>query len=182
MDDYDFVLGPVIAVKGLKGEVKIKNDCRAELVKCAKHALLKFKPQRDEKGKMSQRPDSNCTIGGAYSDKGTVILKLDQYPDRTAAETIIGASVHLKRTELAQLEDDEWYLTDLIGLDCFDTSGVHVGKVKDVEVQATTILTLDCYGKEAMVPFVKALVPDVDIKLKRLTINAIPGLLGDNTP
>lgn len=179
MDDYDFVLGPVVAVKGLKGEVKIKNDCRAELVKGAKHALLKFKPQRDEKGKMTQRPDSDCTIGGAYADRGTVILKLDQYPDRTAAESIIGASVHLKRSELAELLQDEWFLTDLIGLDCFDTEGTHVGKVKDVEVQATTILTIVYESKEVLVPFVKALVPDVDIKNGKLIINAIPGLLSD---
>ena len=85
------------------------------------------------------------------------------------------------RAQINELEEEEWWVRDLVGLDAYTTEGVHVGTVCDVisgSNQLIEILRLDGdKNNTILVPFVKALVPVVDIKARRVEIVNLPGLL-----
>jgi len=122
-----------------------------------------------------------CHINSLKVEKGNLILWLDEYTDRTSTEKLIGAEVWTDRLQLTELDQDEWWVKDLVGLDVYTTDGEHVGTVFDVITGANELLEIKKLGgtesNTALVPFVKALVPVVDIANRRVEIKSIPGLL-----
>ncbi|MEY4310291.1 MAG: hypothetical protein RLZ71_217 [Actinomycetota bacterium] len=105
------------------------------------------------------------------------VLFLEGVEDRTAAETLVRA-IMLVNTDPAELpaEEDAWYDHQLVGLDVI-RDGVTVGKVVRVEhLPAQDLLVVMVDDREVFVPFVKAIVPTVDIAAGSLTVTPPPGL------
>lgn len=77
------------------------------------------------------------------------------------------------------LDEDEFLIDELVGLCVVDTDGKDVGFVVGVSNNgATDLLSVKTKtGKISLVPFVKAIVPEVDIKTKKVTVSKIEGLL-----
>jgi len=98
-------------------------------------------------------------------------------PDRTAAESLVKAILWVEQdvTELPE-EDDAWYDHQLVGLAVL-RDGVKVGIVTQVDhLPAQDLLTVKTDDASVLVPFVKAIVPSVDIKAGTLTVTPPPGL------
>ncbi|EKA61087.1 16S rRNA-processing protein RimM [Janibacter hoylei PVAS-1] len=77
-------------------------------------------------------------------------------------------------------EDDEgWYEEDLVGLTAVDPTGTVVGEVVALELGAAQdrLRLRRPDGGETLVPFVEAIVPEVDPEAGRLVVDAPPGLL-----
>ncbi len=77
------------------------------------------------------------------------------------------------------LDEDEFLIDELVGLSVVDVNGKDIGFVVGVSNNgATDLLSVKTKsGKVSLVPFVKALVPDVDMKSKKVTVNNLEGLL-----
>ena len=77
------------------------------------------------------------------------------------------------------LDNDEYLIVDLIGMDVYDEDGSCVGKIVQVgDNLASNLLSIqDGNGRTHLVPFVKALVPVVDMVNKKVVINNIEGLI-----
>jgi len=103
-------------------------------------------------------------------------MSLKEFEDRTASEAIIGATLFTERSQLNELSEDEWWLDDLIGLKAFTVEGEELGKVSAVFGETSQLLEITNGEKSHLVPFVKALVPVVDIKAGRVEIVNLPGL------
>jgi 16S rRNA processing protein RimM len=107
-------------------------------------------------------------------------------PDRTVAETLVRAILWVDQ-DLAEepIEDDAWYDHQLVGL-AVVRDGVTVGKVARVDhFPAQDLLSVQTADGEVLVPFVKAIVPSVDIKAGTLTVTPPAGLfeqLPDDEP
>jgi 16S rRNA processing protein RimM len=107
-------------------------------------------------------------------------------PDRTVAETLVRAILWVDQ-DLAEepTEDDAWYDHQLVGL-AVVRDGVTVGKVARVDhFPAQDLLSVQTEDGEVLVPFVKAIVPSVDIKAGTLTVTPPAGLfeqLPDDEP
>jgi 16S rRNA processing protein RimM len=102
-----------------------------------------------------------------------------ELPDRTAAETARGVVLRAEIDEDERPEDpEEFYDHQLIGLAAYDVDGTHLGEVTGLVHGAQDILQLRTTdGREALVPFVAALVPEVDLDARRVTIADRPGLV-----
>nr|WP_218857263.1 ribosome maturation factor RimM [Leifsonia soli] len=106
--------------------------------------------------------------------------------DRTEAETLAKAILWVSQ-DAAQLpdEDDAWYDHQLVGLDAV-RDGVTVGRVARVDhLPAQDLLAIATAGGEVLVPFVKAIVPEVDIAAGTVTLTPPAGLfeeLPDDDP
>ena len=87
----------------------------------------------------------------------------------------------MSREQLAALENDEWWIEDLIGLEAYTTAGSAIGIVVNIIDGCNQLLEIKgpqtADGKSILVPFVKALVPRVDLSRKRVEIVDLPGLL-----
>lgn len=77
------------------------------------------------------------------------------------------------------LEEDEFLIDDLVGLSVYNTKDEYIGKVLYLETQpGSELLSIEDENKKThLVPFVKKLVPVVDLKKQILVIDEIPGLI-----
>lgn len=77
------------------------------------------------------------------------------------------------------LEEDEFLIDELTGLDVFDLEDKKIGVVVGVSNNgANDLISVKSKTKKiSMIPFVKELVPTVDIKNKKITVNNIEGLV-----
>jgi len=98
--------------------------------------------------------------------------------DRSAAEELVKAILWIDEDAAASVvEDDAWYDHQLIGLDVVRDDAV-VGKVARVDhFPAQDLLAVTTPGgEEILVPFVKAIVPEVDVEAGRVVVTPPPGL------
>jgi len=77
------------------------------------------------------------------------------------------------------LAEDEFLIDELVGLDVFDVNDKKLGFVIGVSNNgASDLLSVKAVsGKVSLIPFVKAIVLDVDMKKKKITLNNIEGLI-----
>ena len=99
-------------------------------------------------------------------------------PDRDAAEALVKAIlwIDLDEADATSDEEDAWYDHQLVGLRV-ERDGVTVGTVKLVEhLPAQDLLVVKTPTGEVMVPFVKAIVPSVDLAAGVVTVTPPTGL------
>ena len=99
-------------------------------------------------------------------------------PDRTAAEGLVKAILWIDQDSDEQsAEEDAWFDHQLVGLDVI-RDGEKIGVVRQVNhMPAQDLLVIEQASGEVLVPFVKAIVPAVDIAAGTMTITPPPGLL-----
>lgn len=105
------------------------------------------------------------------------VLFLKDVNDRTTAESLIKAILLVSKDEdLLPTEPDAWYDHQLIGLKAL-RDGSQLGEVIRVDhFPAQDILVIKTETREVMVPFVKAIVPAVDVKAGTVTLTPPLGL------
>ncbi|MGC5077536.1 ribosome maturation factor RimM [Agrococcus sp. DT81.2] len=109
---------------------------------------------------------------------GTPVAFFAGVTDRTEAESLVKAVLWIDQdpTEVST-EPDAWYVHQLAGLEVW-RDGARIGRVVRVDpMPAQDMLIIEIDGTEAMVPFVKAIVPEVDLRAGRIVITPPPGLL-----
>jgi 16S rRNA processing protein RimM len=121
------------------------------------------------------------TVSSSRWHSGRLLVRFDGCADRASAEDLRGTMLVMDSAEVPPAEDpDEFNDYELIGLDVATVAGEPVGVVADVLHQGQDLLVIRPHrpgAGEALVPFVAALVPEVDVKAGRLVIDPPPGLL-----
>ena len=113
--------------------------------------------------------------------KHFAIVKFNEFKTVNDVEVYKGCDIYLSKEEVEKfLAEDEYLINDLIGMDVYDEDGCLIGNVCAVgENAANNLISVkDNNAREHLVPFVKDLVPVVDIKNKKIVINNIEGLIG----
>jgi 16S rRNA processing protein RimM len=130
----------------------------------------------------------SLTLRTAREHNGIWLLAFDQIHDRTAAETLRGTRLvaPADRPEVGQVdskpeerEEEGYYEDDLIGLTVLARDGARLGSVTGLEVGAAQdllVVTLDT-GSKAYLPFVAAIVPEVDLDASVVVVDPPDGLL-----
>lgn len=103
----------------------------------------------------------------------TLIAELDCIPDRNASETMQGMFVGVPREVLPAPGKNEYYWADLIGLEVENTKGQLLGRVLGlIETPANDVLRVGDGGDaERLLPFVGAVVLDVDLPARRIRVD-----------
>jgi len=118
-------------------------------------------------------------VAGRRWHKGVLLVAFEEVPDRNAAEELRGTMLVIDSADVEPSDDpDEFHDHQLIGLTVVTVAGEHVGEVEDVLHHGQDLLVVKRKGQdEALIPFVKALVPDVDLEAGRLVVDPPEGLL-----
>ena len=124
-------------------------------------------------------------VGSVRWHLGRLLVRFDGLADRTRAEELAGALLLVDSAAVGTPEDpDEFNDHDLIGLVAVTVAGDRVGTVTDVLHHGQDLLVISAAGAgagagagETLVPFVRAIVPEVDIVAGRLVLDPPPGLL-----
>jgi 16S rRNA processing protein RimM len=103
--------------------------------------------------------------------KGGDIAAIEGVADRDAAQRLTGTRLYVERERLPPPGDDEFYLTDLIGLPAVTEGGEPLGSIRAVEDHgAGAFIIVEGEGREHLLPFTRAVVPVVDLAGGRVTV------------
>ncbi|MCA0977725.1 ribosome maturation factor RimM [Qipengyuania flava] len=157
MQDKPVTLAAVTGAHGVAGEVRLK---------LLGEGFEALKPHKSFN-------EGALTVSKLRSDnKGGAIARFAEVADRTAAEKLRGTVLTVSRDALPQLEEGEFYYSDLLGLPVMTDKGEAIGRVCAVEnFGATEIIEIEQPdGKKFMVPLTEQAVPGWDTE--KLTVSA----------
>lgn len=111
--------------------------------------------------------------------KQYAILKFKGINNINDIEKYKGRSLYVTRDQAIPLDEDEYYIADLIGLDVYLENGEKFGVLKDVmETGANDVYIVETReGKEVLLPAIHECILDVDIEENRMEIHLMDGLL-----
>src|SRR5258707_12789840 len=106
-------------------------------------------------------------------------VTLEGVADIDAAESLKGAVVMLATEDVPPAKPGEFYYYEAIGCEVFLTDGSRLGAIEEVFSNgAQDIWVVRDSEREVLVPVIEAVVKSMDLAGRRVTIEAIPGLLG----
>jgi 16S rRNA processing protein RimM len=121
------------------------------------------------------------TVESVRWHSGRLLVEFAGVAGRTEAEGLRGTWLTMDSAQVTSPEDpDEFYDHELVGLAVVTTSGEPVGVVTDVRHHGQDLLVIQPTEPRRdglLVPFVAAIVPEIDVKAGRLVIDPPPGLL-----
>tara|TARA_A100001388_G_scaffold134748_1_gene99790 strand:+ start:487 stop:1026 length:540 start_codon:yes stop_codon:yes gene_type:complete len=169
------IVGLLTSPQGINGEIKVKSlsDFDERFTKPGKRWIQK---------KNENPKELNLTSGFKKPGKESFIIKFREITNRNQAENFRGYKILVKVDSIPQLNKDEFHLTELVNLKvkiCEKEKFNTIGKVINLENEKNNLLVIQLLksNKKVLVPFVKEIVPIVDIKNKFIIITPPPGLL-----
>ena len=164
---------------GIRGEVVIGVRTDEPDLRFAVGAAVDAASSPDEADAV---PDQRLTIASKRWHSGQLLVSFAGITDRTAASELTGSWLSVDSSQLPDTGDpDEFRDHELIGLNVRTAGGELVGMVTDVLHYGQDLLVVrraeGAAGGECLVPFVKAIVPEVDVAAGLLVIDPPPGLL-----
>jgi 16S rRNA processing protein RimM len=165
----DLVVGRIGRPHGVRGEVTVEVRTDDPDARFAPGSSLRTDPA--ERGPL--------TVAAVHPRSGGLVLAFEGVGSREEAEALRGIVLVVDSAELPEIEDaDEWYDHQLVGLAAVDPAGAALGEVADVvHAPASDLLVVrDADGREHLVPFVRELVPAVDVPGGRVVVDPPEGL------
>ena len=164
--EHHVCVGAIAGSYGVRGEARVKSFCADPA------AIGDYGPLSAEDGTVFrltvQRP-----VKGGYA------VRLSGVASKEAADALKGTRLWAHRDALPLPGEDEYYHADLIGMEAVDTGGAPLGKVVAVhETGANDVLELrGVLPGNTLIPFTKAVVPTVDLAVRRVVVDPPEGLL-----
>ena len=111
--------------------------------------------------------------------KNMVILKFEGYDDINAVQAWRQKDLLVTREKAVELQEDEYFIGDLIGLHVEDEEGNALGVLRDVlETGANDVYLVSRPGeKDLMLPAIKDCIREVDLEAGIMRVRVLPGLL-----
>ena len=165
-------IGEIVAPQGLKGDIRIKPS--------SEFPERFTQPGKRWIQKANELPTEIKLIKGTLiPGKSIYIISIEGVSNRSSAEKIIGWNLVIQSDSRPQLDDDEYHYLDLIGLEArIGAQKTLIGHVTDLVNGGNDLLEIKLIeGKKVLVPFVKEIVPEIEIKEKWLLLTPPPGLL-----
>ena len=171
-------VGRLVKAHGLKGALKLElyTDSPDQRFRAGQELELQVPETSEWFGK-------TVKVAELRFYNQSPVLFLEGIQDRSQAETLVKA-ILLIETDLEQLPEDPeaWYDHQLVGLTALVVEEV-VGKVIRVDhLPAQDLLAIETSNGEVLVPFVKQIVPSVDIQKGQIVLTPPAGLFEINLP
>ena len=171
--DEWLMVGKLVGAQGLRGELKV-NPASDFPERFTKPGPRWVRSRRGE-----QPLEIQLRSGRQLPGRSLFIVRVEGVNDRAAAETLVGKELLVQGDDRPELEEGEFLLLDLVGLEARLTAdGPALGTVSDLISGGNDLLEIKRPdGKTLLVPFVEAIVPEVHLKEGWLLLTPPPGLL-----
>ena len=171
--ERDWVCVAVVATAhGLRGALKLR--CFTE----RPQDVAAYGPVFDRRGK---RLFELHLIGPA---PGGVLARAEGIADRSAADALRGTELFVPRTALPEPAPDEFYYSDLEGMEALRSDGSHLGFVRSVDnFGAGDLIEVQVEdGRRVTLPFTRRTVPSIDLERRRLVVEPPEEIESEMTP
>lgn len=162
-------VGKIIGTHGIRGQMKLHSySGNADSLSAAKSVTLK-----SPAGTLRE-----LQISCFKANAGKFIIGIQDVDDINLVQPFVGSEVCLKRGQLPGLEEDEYYWSDLIGLQVVTDDGTLLGTVADIfETGSSDIYVVRNAEREYLIPAIADVIKAVDPAAGRIVITPLDGLL-----
>ncbi|MGD9865912.1 MAG: ribosome maturation factor RimM [Pseudodonghicola sp.] len=161
-------VGAIAGSFGVRGEVRLKSFCAVP------EDIEAYSPLTSEDGSQSFAVVLTRAVKNGFA------ARLGGIETKEQADALKGLRLFAPRDRLPALPDDEFYYTDLIGLEVLDAGGAVLGRVTDVQNHgAGDLLEIKGPGltNAVLLPFTHDVVPTVDLTAGRIIVDPPEGLV-----
>lgn len=172
LNEDDVVIARIIKARGIRGEVA----CEIETDFPERFQALE---RDDVTVVMPNGLRLVLKLEHHWFHQNRVILKFSGTDTMTAAERLVGGRLVISQMEALELEADEFYEYELIGLEAITAAGQSLGRVTGLlRTGGTDLLVIESATRsEILIPFVDDICTEVDLENRRIQINPPEGLL-----
>jgi len=164
-------VGMITSLHGLRGEVKVE--------------LHTDFPERFVAGGIVYLGEEleEVTINSARPHQGQMLMQFRGFEDREAAESLRGLWIFIPDDEAVELEEDTYFVHDMIGLSVQTSDGQLLGTLSEVLFTgANDVYIVETAGeprREILLPAIPEVVKKVDLEEGLLIVELLPGLLDE---
>ena len=162
-------IGQIINTFGIKGEVKVFpltddikrfDDLETVYVKNKKESQL-------------------YNIESIKYHKNFVLIKFKEINTVEQAETLRNSYLEVDRAQAIPLNEGEYFIADLIGLEVYTDNGELLGKVDDIynSGSADIYVIKNELGKQILLPGIKDVIKEIDVDNEKIIVHLIDGLV-----
>ncbi len=165
MKNSDLVLiGQITGTFGIKGELKIFSESD----------FIEYRFRKGAKIVLSDKTEH--IVSSSRFHKGNVLITIDELYNINLVLDKVGLKVYAYKNDNPPLNDDEYYIDSLVGLEVYNTNNEHLGKITDIiEIPSGFILEIiDENDKRFLLPFVDEFVKE--ITNEKIIIKEIEGI------
>ena len=177
-----FLVGLIAGTHALKGEVRVFPQT-SDRGRFTKGLELFYEGVRGE-----QFP---LTVEASRQNGKFVLVKFKALDSINDVERFRGGKLYVDRKDAIPLEDGEYFVADLVGMEVFTDDGTRLGELTDVlETGANDVYVVRLFPeedgeaeeksgkqKEVLIPAVPDCVRDVRVEEKRMTVHLLDGML-----
>jgi len=175
LQDELMVVGKIVAAQGLKGELRILplSDFPERFTRAGQRWLQR----REEAPRLV-----DLRGGRQLPGKGLFVVRVADVDSREAAEALVGEQLLVRASDRPKLARGEFHLLDLVGTEVrLLETGEVIGRVCDLIHAGNDLLEVEqdspSGARRILIPFVKAIVPEVHLSEGWVGITPPPGLL-----
>ena len=157
--DKEIIIGKIVAPHGVRGDIRIlplteKPDLFLDL----EYLLL-------EGGK-------KLTVKNARFQKRMILVTTKEITSMNEAELLRDKNIYIKAEDLPELEEDEFYVADLVGIPVYDLEGNQIGTFKDsLSTGSNDVYIIAVPGaKDILVPALKEYFKEINLAEKRIVV------------
>lgn len=157
-------IGKIINTFGIKGELKVYSESD-------------FIEYRYQKGATIYIDNKKHIVSSFRIHQNIVLITLDELKDINLVLQFVGKDIYASNEDMPELEEDEYYLDDLIGLKVYNQNNQYLGTVVDfIDLpQGEVMEVLNEQKKKILIPFVDEFI--IEITDEKIVINEIEGLI-----
>ncbi len=165
----EFEIGQIVNTFGIKGFVKVKpfTDDITNFETLKKVFILN-KKQKNE-----------YEIEEVKEHKNMVLIKFKGVDTIEQAELLRNSYIVISRKDTKELEEDRYYIVDLLGLEVFTDEGTLLGNVEDIYNTGSNDIYVvkNDLGKQILLPAISDVIKQIDIKNNKIIVHLIKGLI-----
>ncbi len=161
MTDDLILLAQIGAAHGIKGEVRVRPFGDPDMF--------------DQYGKLETEDGRKFRVKRMRPQKNMLVVKFEGVNTRDEAEALNGVELFVGRAKLPEPDEDEFYVSDLIGMVAVDEHGDEIGIIKDVpNFGAGDMIEIEPKGGNSTyyLPFAEEVVPEINFEDGKLTVIA----------
>lgn len=163
-------VGKIVNTQGLRGEIRV--------ISTTDFAAERYKPGQALVVLDQQTVVANVVVQSHRKHKNFDLLTFEGHPSINDVEKYKGFALGVSQEYLQELEEDEFYYHEIIGLEVYQED-VFIGKVKEIlDVGSNDVWVVQRQGKkDALIPYISDIVLRVDIAQNKVFIADVEGLI-----
>ena len=157
--DKEIIIGKIVAPHGVRGDIRILPLTeKPDLFLHLEYLLL-------EGGK-------KLTVKNARFQKRMILVTTKEVTSMNEAELLRDKHIYINAEDLPELEDDEFYVADLVGIPVYDLDGKQIGTFKDsLSTGSNDVYIIAVPGaKDILVPALKEYFKEINLAEKRIVV------------